>query len=56
LVEKGNDWEVIIPSSRMSLILAEGGKIIEAIGNYLKKNIHLYTLEEREKEESQVII
>jgi N utilization substance protein A len=56
LVERGNDWDIIVPQKKVSLLLEHQGRVLKVIGKYLEKNIHVRILEELEKEKNVIIV
>lgn len=56
LIERGNDWDIIVPQKKTSLLLEHQGKVLKAIGNYLEKNIHVRILEELENEKNTIVV
>lgn len=56
LIERGNDWNIIVPRKKVSLLLEHQGKVLKVIGNFLEKTIHVQILEELEQEKNTIIV
>ena len=48
-IKKEEEWEIVVPQQKVSLLLQHGGKLLKMISEYLKLNIHVLILEEMEE-------
>lgn len=46
LLERWDQWKVVVPAKKASLLLDHEGQLLKEIGNYLNKKIHLEIFEE----------
>jgi predicted PilT family ATPase len=56
LVERADNWHVVVPRKKVSLLLEKEGRILKKIEEYLGKKIHVQILEELEKEKNTITI
>jgi N utilization substance protein A len=56
LIEKGNEWEVIVPQIWLSSILRRQSEMLKKVADYLGKSISWQTLEEKKKQKDTSII
>lgn len=56
LIERGNDWDIVVPQKKISLLLEHQGQVLKEIEKFLGIKIHVKILEDLEQERNTIIV